>query len=256
MADRSVVLTIVNQEWASPGSILDLFLESFQISPGTKSFLNHLVIVAADGKAFRYCKSIHPHCYHLTASRMNFAISKAFMNPDHFRLAWRRIEFLQEVLELGYNFIYTDADVMWFRNPFPHFNPSDEMTIACDFYMGNPQSKSNRADGGFFYMVSNARSTEFFKYWYMARVLHPNSHDRSVFEIIKHDQIIKMMGLRIKYLDTAYFSGLCQPNMEMNKVCTVHANCINNTESKVRELRLVLDDWKDFKALPEETNIA
>ena len=54
MSDRTVILTVVNEAWARPDSILDLFLESFRTGDGTKRLLNHLLIIAEDSQAFQY----------------------------------------------------------------------------------------------------------------------------------------------------------------------------------------------------------
>ncbi|KAI3983545.1 hypothetical protein MKX01_038965 [Papaver californicum] len=123
MPDRTVIITTLNDAWAGPGSMIDLFPESFRIGKDTKKLVNHLVIVAMD-----------------------------------------------------------------------------------------------------------------------ERVLYPNSHDQAVFEIIKHDPAVNAMGLRIKYLDTAYFGGFCEPSKDMNK-------------KKLQDLRLVLDNWKNFTALSTEDKI-
>ncbi|MCL7049477.1 hypothetical protein MKW94_024990 [Papaver nudicaule] len=255
MPDRTVILTTLNDAWASPGSVIDLFLESFWIGEDTKKLLNHLVIVAMDEKAYGRCMSIHPHCYFLTTTDVNFTAEKRFMTPDYLKLMWRRIEFLGQVLELGYSFVFTDADIMWFRDPFQHFNVADQLVIACDFYTGDPNDHKNRANGGFNFVKSNAITVEFYKYWYMARVLYPNSNDQAVFDIIKHDPAVNALGLSTKYLDTAYFGGFCQPSKDMNKVSTMHANCCVGIEKKLQDLRLVLDNWKNFTALSTEDKI-
>ncbi|KAF0894508.1 hypothetical protein E2562_039434 [Oryza meyeriana var. granulata] len=45
-----------------------------------------------------------------------------------------------------------DADIMWFRNPFPHFYPDGDFQIACDHYFGNATDLRNIANGGFNYV--------------------------------------------------------------------------------------------------------
>ncbi|KAF5204456.1 Glycosyltransferase [Thalictrum thalictroides] len=252
MPDRTVILTTLNEAWADPGSVIDLFLESFRVGEGTPRLLNHLVIVSMDQQAFNRCKAIHPHCYSLTTAGVNFSAEKRFMTPDYLKLMWRRIEFLRIVLELGYNFVFTDADIMWFRDPFPYFDSLDEIQIACDFYKGKPRDEENRANGGFNYVKAVGATIEFYKFWYMARINHPNLHDQAVFEIIKHEPIVHASGLRIKYLDTMYFGGFCQPSKDMNKVCTMHANCCVGIEKKIHDLGLILHDWKNFTSLPPE----
>ncbi|KAL3611891.1 hypothetical protein D5086_002911 [Populus alba] len=57
---RIVILTVLDKSWARPGSVLDLFLESFQIGEGTEHLLNHLVIVGLDFQAFQYCQTPFP----------------------------------------------------------------------------------------------------------------------------------------------------------------------------------------------------
>lgn len=56
---RIVILTVLDKSWARPGSVLDLFLESFQIGEGTEHLLNHLVIVGLGFQAFHYCQFVH-----------------------------------------------------------------------------------------------------------------------------------------------------------------------------------------------------
>ncbi|KAL5724806.1 hypothetical protein ACHQM5_008022 [Ranunculus cassubicifolius] len=251
MPDKTVILTTLNEAWATPGSILDLFLESFHLGVGTSSLLNHLVIVAMDPKAFDRCNSVHKHCFFLKTPGVNFNSEKRFMSKDYLKLMWRRINFLRTVLELGYNFVFTDADIMWFRDPFPYLDAPDEIQIACDFYNGNPKDEGNRPNGGFNFVRSNETTINFYKYWYMARILHPNQHDQAVFEMIRNDAMVAATGVRIKYLDTLYFGGFCQPSKDMNKVCAMHANCCVGIERKIYDLNLILSDWKNFTAFPQ-----
>lgn len=108
MADRTVMLTILDETWASPGSVLDLFLESFRIGQGTQRFLNHLVVVSLDNQAFQYCNSIHPHCFQLPPFESKFAAGKGLTSSDHLMLNNKRINaILLQVIELGYNLVFT-----------------------------------------------------------------------------------------------------------------------------------------------------
>ena len=106
MPDRTVILTILDQAWARPGSVLELFLESFKIGVGTKKLLNHLVIVTTDDQAFQYCKAMHPHCFPLPTPE-DFVARKPLMHPDRSKFGRRTIRLLGEVDELGYNFVFT-----------------------------------------------------------------------------------------------------------------------------------------------------
>ncbi|KAL6295333.1 hypothetical protein ACE6H2_003475 [Prunus campanulata] len=184
MEDGTVILTTLNEAWAAPNSIIDLFLESFKIGVGTHRLLNHL-----------------------------------------------------------------DADVMWFRDPFPQFYMDADFQIACDHFLGNSDDLENRPNGGFNYVKSNNRSIEFYKFWYSSREAYPGFHDQDVLNIIKFHPSTFTIGLRMKFLDTAYFGGFCEPSKDFNQVCTMHANCCYGLDSKLHDLRIMLQNWKQFMSL-------
>lgn len=107
MEDRTVILTTLNEAWAAPNSVIDLFLESFRLGDGTRRLLNHLVIIALDQKAFARCLVVHTHCFSLVSEGVDFHREAYFMTPDYLKMMWRRIDFLRSVLEMGYNFVFT-----------------------------------------------------------------------------------------------------------------------------------------------------
>ncbi|KAK6921537.1 Nucleotide-diphospho-sugar transferase [Dillenia turbinata] len=107
MEDRTVILTTLNEAWAAPGSIIDLFLESFRIGDRTHRLLNHLVIVALDQKAYSRCLVLHIHCVAFVTEGVDFSREAYFMTSDYLKMMWRRIDFLRSVLEMGYNFVFT-----------------------------------------------------------------------------------------------------------------------------------------------------
>lgn len=107
MGDGTVILTTLNEAWAAPNSVIDLFLESFRIGVRTRRLLNHLVIIALDEKAFARCLVVHTHCFSLVSEGVDFRQEAYFMTPDYLEMMWRRIDFLRSVLEMGYNFVFT-----------------------------------------------------------------------------------------------------------------------------------------------------
>ncbi|KAL8099842.1 hypothetical protein AgCh_032191 [Apium graveolens] len=181
MPDKTVILTTLNRAWAAPNSVFDLFLHSFRIGNETAELLNYVLVIAMDEKAYNRCIAIQTHCYYLTSNGTDFSGEKAFMTPDYLKMMWRRIEFLGTVLDLGYNFIFTDTDIMWFRNPFPRLHPDADFQIACDFFKGNSSNKHrNLPNGGFTYVKSNNQTSKFYKFWYKSRESYPGLHDQDV----------------------------------------------------------------------------
>ncbi|KAL2578212.1 hypothetical protein AAZX31_16G193100 [Glycine max] len=251
MKDKTVIITTLNDAWAKPGSIFDLFLESFRLGNQTKKFLNHLVVITLDQKAHARCLALHKHCYQLETKGDNFTGEAFFMTADYLQMMWRRIEFLGTVLDMGYNFVFTDTDVMWLRDPFKLFYKDVDFQIACDFFNGNSHDLNNFPNGGFNYVKSNKRTILFYKFWFNSRNVFPKLHDQDVLNKIKKDSFVSNMKLKIRFLSTSYFGGFCQHAEDFNKVSTMHANCCFGLDNKVNDLKNLLDDWKKYVALPE-----
>ncbi|KAK6921538.1 Nucleotide-diphospho-sugar transferase [Dillenia turbinata] len=141
---------------------------------------------------------------------------------------------------------------MWFRDPFPRFYMDADFQIACDLYLGNSFDIENRPNGGFSYVKSNNRSIEFYKFWYSSREIHPGYHDQDVLNMIKFDHFLVDIGLKMRFLSTAYFGGLCEPSKDLNRVCTMHANCCFGLDSKIHDLKIMLQDWRQYMSLPPD----
>nr|DAD33320.1 TPA_asm: hypothetical protein HUJ06_012171 [Nelumbo nucifera] len=251
MEDKTVILAPLNEAWATPGSIIDLFMESFRVGDNTSWLLNHLVIVALDQKAYVRCLAVHTHCFALVTQGVDFSGEAYFMTSDYLKMVWTKIDFLRSVLEMGYHFLFTDGDIMWFRNPFPHFYLDADFLIACDHFRGSSTDLNNSPNAGFMYVKSNNRTIEFYKFWYSSRDTYPGKKTQDVLNIIKYDPFVKRIELTIRFLDTVYFGGFCEPSRDLNRVCTMHANCCIGMNNKIHDLRVVLEDWKKFLSSPE-----
>ncbi|XP_015883761.3 uncharacterized protein At4g15970-like [Ziziphus jujuba] len=251
MEDKTVIITNLNDAWAEPNSIFDLFLESFRIGNDTERLLNHLMVICLDEMAYNRCLALHPHCYRLHIEGFNFTTSNAFfMSPAYLEIVWRKIEFLATVLEKGYNFVFSDTDVMWLRDPFPRFYPDADIQVSCDSYFGDSTNVHNLANTGFSYVKSNNRTIQFYKFWNESRERFPTLHDQRVFDKIKYDPFIrKSIGLKMRFHDTDIFGGFCNPSKDLNLVCTMHANCCLGLRNKVRDLHILLEDWRKFKLM-------
>lgn len=250
MPDKTVILTTLSEAWAGPNSVIDLFLESFRIGEHTRRLLNHLVIVALDQKAFSRCRLAHTHCFPLINEAVNSSGEAYFMTPEYLKMMWNRIHFLTSILEMGFNFVFTDADIMWFRDPFRHFYLDADFQIACDHFTGRSDDVENLPNGGFKFVRANNRSIKFYKYWYTSKEVYPGLHDQDVLNKIKNDTFVHEIGLKMLFLNTEYFGGFCEPSADLNQVCTMHANCCFGLSSKLHDLRILIQDWKEYMSLP------
>lgn len=108
MEDKTIIMTFTNEAFAAPGSLMDLFLESFRAGLKTEALLKHLLIVAVDAKAYEWCRQVHPLCYSLAASNgTDFSSEQPYMAKDYLEMMWRRNRFQAHILELGFNFVFT-----------------------------------------------------------------------------------------------------------------------------------------------------
>ncbi|CAI0548915.1 unnamed protein product [Linum tenue] len=241
-----VILTTINRAWAEPGSLLDLFLESFWNGEGTKELLRHLVIVSLDHKAHQYCQAVHPHCYALTTPGVNFTGNAATSKSDEYmRVVWRRTEFYTSVLNLGIDFLFT--------NPFPHLHEQVDFQAACDYYSGDDSDLRHIINTGFIFVRSNDRTRRFYKFWYDSKDRFPGVKEQDVLNSIKFEPFLNDIGLQIKLLDTDHFGGICQPIKDLKVGCTMHAICCIGLESKIQALTVILQDWKRFSSAPAES---
>ncbi|XP_060185324.1 uncharacterized protein At4g15970-like [Lycium barbarum] len=249
MGDKTVIITALNAG-TEPNSIFDIFLKSFRVGNQTKPLLKHVLVAALDQTAYTRCLKKQLHCYALTTKGVDFSGEALYMSEDYFKITWRKIYFQRIVLEMGYNFIFTDADILWFRQPFAHFYPDADLQISCDHYSYSYMDLNNSPNFDFNYVKSNQRTIKFYKFWYNARKAHPGKHDQDVLNMIKFNPFIKDIGLKIRFLDTALFGGFCEPSKDLNLVCTMHANCCIGVWPKVHDLTMALDDCEKYMALP------
>ncbi|XP_024542703.1 uncharacterized protein At4g15970-like [Selaginella moellendorffii] len=252
--NKTVILTTLNQAWAENNTMIDLFLDGFHKGIETERFLPHLVIIALDSPSFQRCAQIHRHCFLLRTDGINFAgEQKRFMTPDYLEMMWRRIYFLRVVLQLGYSFVFTDADILWFRDPFPQFHPVADFEIASDHFTGIDNDLNNAPNGGFVHAVSGNRTIALYALWYDARLRFPGRHDQDVLNDIKFSPEFSALGLRLRFLSTEFFGGFCERPKDLGLVCTMHANCCGaGLENKLQDLQLVAEDWNLWKFMTQE----
>ncbi|KAL6877624.1 hypothetical protein ACP4OV_012839 [Aristida adscensionis] len=246
--DGTVIITSVNEAWARPNSLMGLFRESFRNGEGIAHLLNHTLIVALDEGGFKHCRAVHPHCYLLQVKGMNLSSANQFLTKGYLEVVWIKLSIQQRVLELGYNYLFTDVDILWLRNPFRHINLYADVSMSCDKFSGDPDSLRNSPNTGFYYVKSRNRTVEMLRQWQAARSRFRPDHDQTIFNNIKHE-IAGELGVKIQFLDTRLFSGFCAFRDEMEGVFTMHANCCVGLENKVHDLRNVIADWKNYTGL-------
>ncbi|KAF7845015.1 Nucleotide-diphospho-sugar transferase [Senna tora] len=239
-------------------TMLDLFISSFWLGEGTRHLLDHLLIVAADRAAFDRCMFLRLNCFRLETEGVDFEGEKMYMSEDFIKMMWRRTSFLLEVLKRGYNFVFTDTDIMWLRNPFKVLNNNtddEDLQISTDRYLGNPWSERHYINTGFYFVRSNNKTISLFETWYGMKDNSTGQKEQDVLQDLISQGIITQLNLRVRFMDTNYFSGFCQDSRDFWAVTTVHANCCRSIVAKIADLRTVLRDWKRFKRVASNSSL-
>eukprot|EP00253_Pinus_taeda_P001199 PITA_01199 len=243
--DKTVIITSLNAAWAQNNSMFELFLQSFREGNGTEHLLQNLLIVAVDSKALDFCRQIHKHCYMMNTEGIDFSTDKYYMTDGYLKMMWRRLRFFGEVLEAGYNFVFSDTDILWFRDPFTKFLRSADIQMASDLYNGHPRNLRNLPNCGYMYIRSNPRTVSFFRFWYEAQATYPGKNEQEVLNFIKAQEIPRR-GLQFIFLDTKFFRGYCQKDPDLSHIYTMHANCCRGVKAKFHDLQNTLSDWRNY----------
>ncbi|CAN6225030.1 unnamed protein product [Urochloa humidicola] len=253
MDDKTVILTLTNEAFSAPGSLLDLFLLSFRVGVKTAPLLRHLVIVAVDVKAYKRCRRVHGLCYHLLRANgttdNDYSAELPFMKGSYLDMMWRRNRLQARVLGLGYSFIFTDVDIVWFRNPLLRVPVGADLAMSSDkFYGDNPYDLDKKANGGLVYARASARMVAFYEGWYEAGRARPGKNEQDVFDELKRE-LAARHGVAAQFVDTAYLGGFCdrRKGRDFNKLCTYHGNCLVGLETKLRKLTQVFAEWNKFR---------
>ncbi|XP_074572457.1 uncharacterized protein At4g15970-like [Curcuma longa] len=234
--DNMVIIAMLN---GAQNSVFDLFIESFKVGDGTSRLLNHLVVLALDQEAFEHCGALHSHCYFPNYTS-NFRGSAETM------MMARQIEFSSQVLELAYNFIYTDLDVMWFRNPVRQFNDLSLLILATDRYRFG-----STANGAFMYVLSADQTIEFFRTWRFTMRRYAGG-DRAAILTRAVGEGTYEFGPKVQFLDTDRFGDVCRRDVDLREVYTARAGCCRERGEKLSAMRALAQAWKNYTSLTVE----
>ncbi|OWM79415.1 uncharacterized protein At1g28695-like [Punica granatum] len=252
MEGKMLIIAMFNKAYVEGDkSMLDIFLDGFWSGEGTRPFVDHLLLVSMDQTSWERCKFLRLHCYRIqTTGDEHFDKEELFMSRAFIDMMWRRTLFLKDVLTRGYSFIFTDTDILWLRDPFPRLNESVDLQVSVDRFNGKRWSEQNPINTGFYMIRSNNKTIKLFEEWY-ARRNNNSSYglkEQDVLENMMHGGMFRKLGLKVRFLETVFFSGFCQNSKDIYVVTTFHANCCRTVAAKVTDLTAALRDWKRFKA--------
>lgn len=142
--------------------------------------------------------------------------------------------------------------MLWLRNPFVNLSQPTEsidLQISTDNFNGRPWSDANPINTGFYMIRSNNKTVQLFDEWYARKdSIKSRMKEQDVLAMLIHEGIFRKLGLKVKFMETLYFSGFCQDSRDVRVVKTVHANCCRSISAKLADLTAVIHDWKRYKS--------
>lgn len=134
---------------------------------------------------------------------------------------------------------------MWLRNPLSNLTHEEkDMLLSCDTYNGKPFDETNAVNSGFYFVISNYKTTALFDKWYASRNNSEGIQENHALNMMKGNGVFRELSMKVKFLDTLNFGGFCQPSRDFGAVITVHANCCSNVTAKLADLKAVLEVQK------------
>ena len=148
--NKDVILAFVDYAYLDLG--INLYLSS--IKP--LGLTNHLFL-GSDPEVCPAFKKVVPevNCVQVANDR-NSKTANAFASRGFTAKNWRKVKVVYEVLQLGFNVLLVDLDIVMFKNPFPFFDrcPTCDIQIQFDHVF---------LCGGFYFVRSTNNSLELFK---------------------------------------------------------------------------------------------
>ncbi|GAA0143066.1 hypothetical protein Leryth_024157 [Lithospermum erythrorhizon] len=249
--NKTVILTVVNKAYIEGEKpMLDLFLDGFWLGEDTRGLIDHLLVVAVDKSSYDRCMFLKLHCYKLKTDGVEFESEQFFMSHDFIKMMWRRTLFLRDVLNYGYNFIFTDTDVLWLRNPLLKLNSDErsDLQISTDWFNGDERSEGNLINTGFYMVRSSNKTIALFDEWYRRKEVSQGLKEQDVLLFMMREGMFRTLGLNVKFLDTRYFSGFCELTKDFDAVTTVHSNCCRTINAKLLDLTTVTNKWREYRS--------
>ena len=117
-----------------------------------------------------------------------------------------KIACVQLINYLGYDLLFQDVDVVWYKNPLEYFHDKNNPHRDFDMYFQDDGAHSTRyapysANSGFYYVRNNPETRYFFAslLYHGDIILECTSHQQALIQVMTEH--VSLFGLRVKVLD-------------------------------------------------------
>ncbi|KAL0712224.1 hypothetical protein Bca4012_019202 [Brassica carinata] len=119
------------------------FLNNWLISVSRQKHQDKVLVIAEDYATLYKVNSKWPGHAVLIPPALDSQTAHNFGSQGFFNLTSRRPEHLLQLLELGYNVMYNDVDMVWLQDPFPYLEGNHDVYFMDDKTTIKPLSRSH-----------------------------------------------------------------------------------------------------------------
>jgi len=190
-----------------------------------------ILIFCFDRKSYETLKELKFQCYLFTDKYLDL-----YSKGDNFfgHICYYKLDIFYKLLELNYNFIYTDSDIIFLQNPINNFleweHDENDIFILND----SKDNKSEYPGTGFLYVKNNNRTIKSLNHYNRTSInmfenKKYNNYDSSYFNMfVKYECKIVYLPQN-KYTNYSYY--LDNVN-KLNNIILLHFNNNNNKNKK------------------------
>ena len=144
-------------------------------------------------------------------------------------------------LELEYSILQTDADVVYYKDPFPYFD-----CTKCNMEALQDRSVTGYINAGFLYIRANKVTVDVYRAMYDKSMREPTSEDQDNLKVIVREKEVAYRTLDTKQFmrGRAYYNGrkakryFKSSAAKCPECVDVHNNCIVSTSVKVERTEM------------------
>ncbi|OEU20300.1 hypothetical protein FRACYDRAFT_182077 [Fragilariopsis cylindrus CCMP1102] len=177
-------------------------------SKGLSNLLNNIILFATDLETHELATSMGLHSYYSERifSNMPKEAAKEYAD-DTFRLMmFAKVYCVHIVSQLGYDFLFQDVDVIWYKNPLDWFHNETNPDYHFDMFFQDDGSRAlfyapYAANTGFYYVRNNERTKYFFHSLLMSGDLIMATYSHQIALNTLLSEHVSIYGLSVKICD-------------------------------------------------------
>jgi len=174
---------------------------------GFDSILSKIILFATDVETYDLASSLGITSFYSKEifEEMPKVAAKEYADDIFRLLMFAKVWCVHMVSQLGYNFLFQDVDVIWYKNPLQWFHNKENPNYHFDMFFQDDGSRAlfyapYAANTGFYYVRNNERTRYFFHSLLMSGDLIMSTYSHQIALNALLSEHISLYGLSVKIL--------------------------------------------------------